>query len=435
MVTRAARAFLFCTALGLATPIHAQTPAEQQMRTAIDADQARNVALLERAVNQNSGTLNLEGVRKVGDMFRAEFDALGFQTRWIDQSAVGRAGHLIATHRGNGRGKRILLIGHLDTVFEKDSPFQTMQRDGNRVTGPGTSDMKGGNVVIVAALRAMKAAGTLKDADIAVHLVGDEERTGTPLDISRRDLIDAGKWADIALEYENLAMDGTTEFGTVARRSSMSWTLTTTGRTGHSSSVGRGDTNWGAIYEIARIIDDFRRELPEENATFNVGVIAGGTPAELASDQFHVTASGKTNVIAAQAVARGDLRTLTLEQDARIRRKMLAIVARHLKTTDATIDFTESYPPMAPTDQNRALLAQLNRVNADLGLPHLDELEPARRGAADSGFVAADAVTLGGLGIAGDGAHAVGESADLDSIRRQALRSAVLISRLSKERR
>ena len=413
----------------------APTASETQMRATIAAEQERNVALLERAVNQNSGTLNLDGVRKVGDLFRAEFEALGFTVRWIDQTATARAGHLVATHKGNGRGKRILLIGHLDTVFEPSSPFQRFVRDGATATGPGTSDMKGGNVVIVAALRAMRAAGTLKGADIEVHLVGDEERTGAPLDVARRDLIAAGKWADVALEYEGLARQDGRDMATVARRGSTSWELKTTGRTGHSGGIFGADRGYGAIYEMARIIDTFRRDLPEPNLTYSVGVMAGGTPAALDAAGLNATASGKTNVVAAQAVARGDLRTLTPEQEARVRTKMQAIVAAHLPQTGATLQFFDSYPPMAPTAGNRALLARLNAVNRDLGLEEMGEYDPAKRGAADSGFVAADADTLGGMGVDGGGAHAVGESVDLDSIQRQALRSAALISRLSAEPR
>ena len=96
-------------------------------------------------MNQNSGTLNLEGVTAVGAMMRAELEPLGFEVRWVDMRETGRAGHIVATHRGNGRGKRILLIGHLDTVFEPDSPFQRFTRDGNRATGPGVGDDKGGD--------------------------------------------------------------------------------------------------------------------------------------------------------------------------------------------------------------------------------------------------------------------------------------------------
>jgi glutamate carboxypeptidase len=422
-------------ALSVALPAAAQSPQDARMRAAIAADQTRNEALLERLVVQNSGTLNLAGVRKVGELLRAELEPLGFTVRWEAQERTGRAGHLIATHKGNSRGSRVLLIGHLDTVFEPSSPFTGFKREGRRAIGPGVGDDKGGTVVIVAALRAMQAAGTLKTADITVFLTGDEEKTGTPLDAARGSLIAAGKAADVALEYEGLASEGGKDFGTVARRSSSSWELRTTGKTGHSSGVFGPGLGYGAIYELARILDDFRRELPEPNATFNVGVVAGGTPATIDAGGVNVTATGKTNIVAATAVARGDLRTLTPEQDAKIRAAMTAIVARHLPQTAATLTFFDSYPPMAPTPGNRALLGKLNAVNRDLGLPEMPEYDPAKRGAADSGFVAAAVPTLGGLGMSGGGAHAEGEWVDLDSLPRQALRSAVLISRLAAEPR
>ncbi len=419
------------------------SPAERRMAAYVSTDAPHGEALLERLVNQNSGTLNLDGVRAVADIVRPELEALGFAVQWIDMAEAGRAGHIIATHVGaganGGRGKRVLLIGHLDTVFEPTSPFQSYRRDGNRAIGPGVGDDKGGVVVIIQALRAMQAAGTLRDADIMVVLTGDEERTGAPLEISRRDLIAAGEWADVALEYENLATtgDGETraEYGTIARRSSGSWEIRTTGITGHSSGIFNQTQGYGAIYELARILDQFRRELPEANLTYNVGVMAGGTPATIDAAGETVSATGKTNIIASQAIARGDIRTLTPEQDARIRDRMTGIVAQHLSQTGATISFNESYPPMAPTEGNRALLARLNAVNRDLGLPAMAEYDPARRGAADSSFVAALADTMGGLGAVGELGHAEGEWIELDSLPRQALRSAALITRLSRERR
>ncbi|KPF83429.1 peptidase M20 [Brevundimonas sp. AAP58] len=409
----------------------AQTPeAERIIVSTVVAEHERHIGLLERMVNQNSGTLNAEGVRATAEMVRAELEPLGFDVRWIDMSQTGRAGHLVATH--DGGGKNILLIGHLDTVFEPDSPFQTFVRDGSRATGPGIGDDKGGVVVIIAALRAMQAAGTLEGSNVTVFLTGDEERPGTPLEIARRDLIAAGRVADYALEFENLATENGAEFGTIARRSAASWTLTTGGRTGHSSGVFNDTLGYGAIYEMARILDAFRRELPEPNLTYNVGVIAGGTPAGIDADGFRVEASGKTNIVAETAVARGDLRTLTPEQDARVRARMAEIVGQNLPRTTAELVFAEDgYPPMAPTPGNSALLDRLNQVNRDLGLPEMAPFDPARRGAADSGFVAADVDTLGGLGIAGGLAHAEGEWADLDSLVRQSQRAAVLIGRLS----
>jgi glutamate carboxypeptidase len=424
--------------LALSTNASAElSRAERQMVDTVTAERERHVQLLERLVNQNSGSLNIEGVTAVGAMMRAELEPLGFEVRWVDMRETGRAGHIVATHRARrpGRGKRLLLIAHLDTVFEPDSPFQAFSREGDRAVGPGVGDDKGGMVVIVAALRAMHKAGALRDADIDIVLTGDEERPGAPLAVARRDLVEAGRKADVALEFENLARDDGVDFGTIARRSSTSWTLRTSGRSGHSSGIFREGVGYGAIYELARILDAFRRELPEANLTYNVGVVGGGTPAEIDDQGLRITASGKTNIIAERAIARGDIRTLSAEQEQRVRSRMQQIVEQNLPETDAELVFADDgYPPMAPTEGNRALLVSLNRVNRDLGLAEMPEYDPALRGAADSSFVAKDVDVLAGLGAAGGGAHAPGEWIELDSLVRQGQRMAVWMSRLARER-
>ena len=433
------RPLALALSLILAAPAAAQlAPAEQRIVAAADApaEQARNVALLQRLVDQNSGSLNIDGVTKVGEMMRAELEPLGFTVRWIDMRETGRAGHIVATRKGKAGTKRMLLIGHLDTVFEPSSAFQKFARTGDKAVGPGVGDDKGGMVVIVAALRAMQAAGTLKDANIEVVLTGDEERTGEPLEVARRDLIAAGKRADVSLEFEGLVRnEAGRDFGTVARRGSISWTVEAKGKPGHSSGVFGPALGYGAAYELARILDGFRREVAEPNLTFNVGVMAAGTPATLAANGYQVTAEGKTNMVAGNAVARGDLRALTADQATRAQAKMTAIVSQHLAGTSATIAFAEGYPPMSPTAGNRALLTRLNGVNRDLGLAEMTEWDPAKRGAADSSWVAADTDVLAGMGTYGDGAHAEGESVDLTSIPLQAKRAAILMTRLSGEKR
>jgi len=432
------RYLLALLALIAAAPLQAQLSApERRAVEAVDRGTARHVALLERLVNNNSGTLNLPGVRREAELMRPEFEALGMQVRWVDMAETGRAGHLIATHRSRARGKskHILLIGHLDTVFEPDSPFQTWKREGDRAIGPGTADMKGGNVIMLAALRALHETGLLRAMNVTVVLTGDEERIGAPVATARRDLIAAAKEADYALEFEGLARVQGRDHGTVARRSSTNWTLTARARTGHSSRIFSNELGYGAVYEMARILDTFRRELPEANLTFNVGVLGGGTPATLDAQEVTVTATGKTNVIPEAAVARGDIRSLTPEQDQRIRERMQQIVAQHLPKTSAELVFAEGgYPPMAPSPGNVALLARLNEVNRALGLPEMPPMDPALRGAADSGFAAPHVDTLAGLGMAGGGAHAVGEWADLTSLPLQAKRAALLIHRLSRAR-
>ena len=412
--------------------------AEQTMMTTIDAEQQRTLSMLERWVDQNSGTMNKAGVEAVRDMVEPEFKQLGFRTEWIDMSAVGRAGHLVARHAGSRRGKRLLLIGHLDTVFEPDSPFQRWTLDGDRAHGPGSGDDKGGDAVIIAALRAMQAAGTLKDANITVFLTGDEEDAGRPLAIARRDLVNEGKRADVALDFEDLAVsdgpNGPIDMGSTARRSAGSWTLTVTGRSAHSAGVGPGD--YGAIYELARIIDQFRSELPEDKLTYNVGLIGGGQTADLDSDKIRLEATGKTNIIAATAVARGDMRAISQDQIDRVEAKMRAIVAEPLAGAHAEITFDpDIYPPMPATQGNRAILAELNAVNKDIGLAEMGELDPSQRGAGDISFVAAEVSSLAGMGPASSGSHTASETLFIPTIFKQAKRTAILMSRLAAQHR
>lgn len=433
---------LFAALLSLtaATPVWAGlSPPEAKMKATVDAEYERTVSLLEKLVNQNSGSMNFTGVKTVSEMMRAELEPLGFKVEWIDMSAAKRSGHLVATKTGKKGGKKLLLIAHLDTVFEPDSPFQKFVRKkdarGDHAEGPGSGDDKGGLVVIVSALRAMQAAGTLKDANIEVYMTGDEEDSGDPIEVTRDGLIAAGKRADVALDFEGLFTDGDKDMGSIARRSSNTWNLVATGKTGHSSLIFGPEYGDGAAYELTRIISRFRTELPEPNLTFNVGIMAAGQEAALDKDGIRAEAKGKTNIIPAVAIARGDFRTLSEEQSARVRAKMTAIVAAHAPGTDAKITFEPgAYPAMAPTEGNKALLAKLNGVNSDLGLAEMQPLDPLKRGAGDISFVAGDVDGLVGLGTASEGDHAPGETVDLNSIKRQAARAAILMSRLSREK-
>ena len=380
--------------------------------------------------------MNFAGVREVGAIFRAEFDALGFATRWIDGAPFGRAGHLVARWEGPGATAatpRLLLIGHLDTVFEPDHPFQRLVAiDPNHTRGPGINDMKGGDVILLLAVRALRAAGLLDGLRIVVVMTGDEEDPGDPRDLARADLLAAADWADIAIGFED--GDGRFESAVVSRRGSSGWRLTTKGAPAHSSLVFRDDTGFGAIYEAARILDEFRRELVgEEWLTFNPGVIVGGTAAEMAEQEPRGSASGKTNIIAASAIVAGDLRTYTPEQLERTRQRMRAIAGRSLNRTSAEITFTDGYPPMAPTPGNLRLLALLDRASQDLGFGPMRAVSPDQAGAADISWIA-DRVDMAidGIGMRGTGGHTALETADLSALPKQAKRAALLIHRLSR---
>ncbi len=410
------------------------TVRERQIVAAARAENGPAIALLEELVNINSGTMNAAGVERVGRIMMAQFQSLGFRVRWVPMEAVGRAGNVVAEHRGSGRGRRILLIGHLDTVFEKDSPFQRYERHGDSAEGPGVNDMKDGLAIMVSALRALNRTGALKDADVTAVLSGDEENAARPISVSRADMIHAAEHSDVALEFEALAQQDGHDMGSISRRSSLSWSVQTASKSGHSSDIFAPGVGDGAAYELVRILDAFRSELREPNATYNVGLILAGASAVLDADETAGTAAGKSNVIPARGLARGDLRTLSNEQTERITAHMRAIVARHLAGTDSEISFAAGYPPMPPTAGNRALLAELNEINDALGLERMAALDPLRRGAGDISFVADKLDGLVGFGAVGHGSHAPGETVDLTSFERQIERTALLIERLSKRR-
>ncbi len=414
----------------------ALSPPEARMAATVEAELPRTLAVLEKMVNVNSGTMNLAGVEEVGRMTRAELEPLGFTVRWLPMPRTGRAGHLVAAHEGRPGTKRLLLIGHLDTVFERDSPFQRFARQGDRIVGPGVNDMKGGNMVIVSALRAMRDAGTLKDANIEIMLSGDEEDAGDPQGTARAELVAMGRRADVALDFESLVRQDGRDIGSIARRGSIGWRLDATGRTGHSSGVFSDAAGYGASYELARIVDAFRRELREPGLTYNLALLVGGTVAAVDPAEIGGTAQAKANIIPAQAHATGDIRALSNDQALRTEARMRAIVRQSLPGTSATITFHDGYPAMAPTAAARAILAALNDVNRDLGLPAMDALDPLKRGAGDIAFVADD-VPAGfvGMGPYGEKGHAEGEWAEVASFVRQGRRAAILMTRLSREKR
>jgi len=396
----------------------------------IDAHNEEARAFLERIVDMNSGTMNSPGVREVADAFVPGFEALGFETEWIDGTAFERAGHLVA--RRSGEGPHVLLIGHLDTVFEPDSPFQRYEaRDGHIAAGPGIVDMKGGDVIILQALRALDAVGRLDALTLTVMLIGDEERPGFPVEKGRAALVAAAGEADIAIAFENGDNDPAT--AVISRRGSTRWDLRVQGTPAHSSQIFREDIGAGAIYETARILNGFYDALSgEEYLTFNPGIVLGGTDVSYDSLQARGDAFGKNNIIAEHTVVSGDLRTLSPEQLARAKERMREIVADHLPGASASITFQDRYPPMAPTDGNRKLLAMLDQVSRDLGFGPMEPVNPSRAGAADVAFTAGYVeMAIDGLGLLGDDEHTLDEYADLRTLPMQTKRTAVLLHRIA----
>jgi glutamate carboxypeptidase len=408
----------------------ALTAQEQRIVAAIDAGNAQALALLERVVNINSGSMNFAGVRAVGDVFRGELEALGFTVRWVDGAAFKRAGHLVAER--TGAGPRVLLIGHLDTVFEPDSPFQRFERiDATTARGPGIIDMKGGDVVMIAALKALKAAGSIDALHVSVVLTGDEELSGEPLAAAREALVAEARKADIAIGFEDGPGDPKT--AVIARRGTAGWQLRVKAKPAHSSQIFRADIGSGAIYEAARILQAFRETLGgERHLTFNPGVMLGGTAVDLDTAQARGTASGKENVIAAEAVVLGDLRALSPEQFERAKERMRAIAATPLPYAESSLTFDEGYPPLAPSPGNERLLALYDQASRDVGAGPVTAVDPDRAGAADVSFTAGLVkMVIDGIGLMGRGDHTPQETADLTTLPSQSRRAAILLHRIA----
>lgn len=425
-----ASSFIVITLLAVAvsTPRASTQPApseEQQIISYVDSHSQEAVSLLERTVNIESATLNQDGVRRVGQVFGSELESLGFTVRWAEMpKEMNRAGHLFAERRGE-RGKRLLLIGHLDTVLQG----KRFEREGARAKGAGTVDMKGGDVVLLYALKALYSIGALDKSRIIVAMTGDEELPGLPLSVSRRDLIEAARRSDAALAFEAAAGDT----ATVARRGSSTWRLEVSAPTGHSSGIFGADVGSGAIFEASRILNSFYQELKgEQYLTFNPSVMVGGTDVTYETGEKRGTAAGKPNVIAKRAVVEGDLRFISEEQKDKVRARMREIVARSLPRARAEISFEDFYPAMSPTPGNYELLRVLDEASRANGLGRVEAFDPGKRGAGDVSFVAPFLSGLDGLGARGGGAHEPEEFVELDTLPLMIKRAALLIYRLTR---
>ncbi len=402
------------------------TPTEAKIIAEINAQLPQTEALLKKVVNINSGTLNKEGVRKVGAIFSKEFNDLGFNTQWISlPDSVNRAGHLVAERKGK-KGKKLFLIGHLDTVFEKAMSFTpyTYLND-STVTGQGVNDMKGGDIVLFAALKALKDNGLLDDTNLTVYFTGDEESSGKPTSVSRKDFIERAKQTDIALAFETAIGLNTVA---TARRGSSGWRLNVKGIMGHSSTIFSQQAGFGAIYEAARILNEFREKLSQEKyLTFNPGLIVGGSEVNENKE-----AIGKDNIISPRVTVTGDLRFLTEIQKENARVKMKEIVAQNLNKTKAEIIFQDGIPAMEPTSENEKVLATLNQVSLDLGFGEVKAGDPGSRGAGDISYIAKYVACLDGLGASGRGAHAPNETMNMKEFPKLIQRTALLIYRLTR---
>ncbi len=432
-VLKFSQALIFTLASTLSLTSHAAlNKNEREILKQVGQNMPQAVEEIKQAVNINSGSLNIEGVKKVGALASEQLKAIGFKVEWLDGSAFNRAGHVLATHESkNPDAIKILMIGHLDTVFAKHDNFTTYKQiDEHTASGPGVADMKGGNTIIITALKSLQALNLLENVSIKVLLTGDEESSGRPLSSSKKAIVDAAIWADVALGFEN--GDNNIKTAMAARRGYTGWTLNVTANAAHSSQIFSDNVGYGAIYEASRILNDFREQLATQpNLTFNPGLIVGGTDAQYNSANSSATAFGKSNVIAQTVHVAGDLRALSPKQVEGAKKVMQQIVAKSLNGSQAELIFEDGYPPMGLTEGNKKLLALYSQASQDLGYNKVVAANPRNAGAADISFAANHVdMALDGLGLMGSGAHTKNETADLTSLNKNTAKTALLIYRL-----
>ena len=404
--------------------------AERGLVAVVQDNLPGEIAFLERVVDTDSGTFDAEGVRAVGQLFDTELRAIGFATRWADMpESMRRAGHLIAERVASApHGPRMLLIGHLDTVFE--GAGHRFERSGDVARGAGITDMKGGDVALLFALRALEAEGILQNATVRVFLTGDEENPGSPIEASRRDLIGVARTSDVALSFEP-------DSGRVAigRRGLSRWSLEVSAAPGHSASVLRPGGGAGAVYEAARIVEGFRNSLQgRANITINPGLFLGGTSVGHDPEKSAGAAAGKFNVIASEARVTGDLRFVEEEERRTAQDRMREVAGVNLPRTSARLVFEDLVPGWPATDGNRRVLAVIDGASRDLGYGPLEADDPGTRGFGDFNFIGSLVPGADGLGVRGTGEHGPQESMDLRSLLPTTARAAVVISRLLRRR-
>jgi len=460
--SRSRRRFLAAAAaVTLVVSLVAATVAGQ--RAKLDADEERlrrtvasrltthALPFLATTVDTSSGTLDAEGVRRVADLYQPRFERLGFTTSRIDLARVQRGCHLVAERRGTRAATRVMLLGHLDTVFEKDSGFtRYVATGGGRLEGPGISDMKGGNLVMLEALEALANVADLDRLDVVVVLTGDEELPGPDPDGSfrttRGPVVELAARSDLVLAFE--PMNGRSPRPIVARRGYAWWSLEVRAPSAHSSLAFTKPIGPGAIVPLSRILDRFYRELRTDRlVSFNVGNVAGGTGVEREKgrETEAARASGKLNVVPSSAHAYGDLRTPSAAQLEQTHAAMKRIVGEEIAAFNAEHDpagridvelvLKDEYPAMAPSAGGQALLELLSEASQDLGGGKLEAADPVTQGAGDVSFVAGKVQgAIDGLGPVGFDYHTPREATDATSLRTATERAAVLLHRLSRGR-
>ena len=397
---------------------------ESQFNDWLDDQEEEMLSMLETITNINTGSLNKAGVNELASIFSRELRQLGFSISTapgdqIDMPScpgsdytVDVADHVLA--RSPGSGKKLLLMGHLDTVFPPDSPFQEFRREGDTMYGPGVSDMKGGLVVMLYALKALNEFDALDTKDLSILLNSDEEMGSLS---SRKYLEEQAPQHDYGLVYESSGNERL-----VRQRKGLGQArFVVHGKASHAG--GAHEIGRSAIKELAyKIVEIERMTDYESGVTVNVGVVSGGEAR---------------NTIAPCAEALVDLRYPEPQQGLDAVDQFEDIFGNVFSyAVDSGELSTESWtnlhrPPKIPTEESDYLLDKTISIGRLLG----QNLGVGDSGGGTDGSLtqAAGLPTLDSLGSAGTGAHSNREQGRVSSLVERAKLSAVLIHRLSQE--
>ncbi|MDP2871121.1 MAG: M20 family metallopeptidase [Bacillota bacterium] len=367
----------------------------------LHASEGEMISLLERVVNVDSGTGQVEGLNQVADIYRAELERSGVRAE-IVQAAQGN--HVLGRRPGengkadpagpSGKPAISLVIGHMDTVFPAGTVAQRPFRiEGRCAFGPGVEDMKSGLVCAVFAARALEQLGLWPGHDVRFFFNADEEvRSPTSAHIFARE----GGLADEVYVLEGARDDGSV---VTARKGSARFQLTVSGRPSHSGAnhaAGRSAVKALAhkILELEALTDYGR------GITVNVGVVRGGMTF---------------NTVPAEAWCDLDVRVPDPEIAAQTVEAVRRIAAaEHVPGTTTRLEGGITRPPMVRTDKIARLFLAVRGLAALIGR---DLTESTTGGGSDGCLTAAaGAPTLDGLGPKGGWAHTPDEYLELDSL-------------------
>ncbi|MDR6980739.1 glutamate carboxypeptidase [Streptomyces sp. 3330] len=370
---------------------------------------------LKELVHIDSGSYSAAGVDAVGDWFQQRLQRAGFTTERVtfpprEGVAVGRA--LVARRTGGlaeeHGGRRILLAGHMDTVFDDGTaagrPFDVR---GTLAHGPGVSDDKGGLLAGLHALEILREEGIDTYAEL-VFLATPDEEIGSP---ASRPLTEAtAHGMHYALALECARENGDLVF---ARKGVADFLITVRGHAAHAGiEPERGANAALAAAHLTIALQALNGHLPD--VTVNVGVLNAGT---------------RTNIVCPQAVLRAEIRAATLASlDAT--RQALERAAAHLAVpgTTAVVEQLDLCPPMEDTPASRALLTTAQAVAAGLDLT---VGAAATGGVGDANLIAGTGVpVLDGLGPVGGADHTPEEWLDVTTIAPRIALLATLVAAL-----